>query len=111
MKTEIDNIAIKAVNKFIYYTLNYECNQSIYVLGKPYYVPKFLTDIAWGCPTSHMVEKWDALMHRQESGEIDAFGVMIRFYITLDNNCKVKLLNWVLDNYKGELRLTKDEEN
>lgn len=110
MKTEIDNIALKAINKFIYYALNYESNQSVYVLGKTYYVPKFLTDIAWGCATSHLVGKWVELVNEQESGDIDSYGIMLRFYISLDNDCKTKFINWILDNYKGELRLTTNEE-
>lgn len=106
MKKEIDNIALKAINKFIYYALNYEPNQSVYVLGKTYWVPKFLTDIAWGCATSHMVEKWTEISEKQETG----YSVMLLFYVSLDNECKIKLLNWVLDNYKGESRLTTNEE-
>lgn len=110
MKKEIGNIALKAVNKFIYFALNYESNQSVYVLGKTYYVPKFLTDINWGCATSHMVGKWVELVCKQESGDIDSYGIMLRFYTSLDNDCKVKFLNWILDHYKGELRLTTNEE-
>lgn len=107
MKKEIDNIALKAINKFIYYALNYEPNQSVYVLGNTYWIPKFLTDIAWGCATSHMVEKWVELVNRQGD---NTYGAMLLFYTSLDNECKIKLLNWVLDNYKGELRLTTNEE-
>lgn len=108
MKKEIDNIAVKAINKFIYYALNYKCIP-YYVSGNTYYVPKFITDITWGCSTSHMVEKWVALMKQMESGDIDPYGAILRFYTELDNNCRVKLVNWVLDNYKDEPRLTIDE--
>lgn len=110
MKKEIDNIALKAINKFIYYALNYESNQSVYVLGKTYYVPKFLTDIAWGCATSYLVGKWVGLVCKQETGEIDSYGIMLRFYTSLDNNNRIKFLNWVLENYKDEIKLKTNEE-
>ena len=109
MKTEIDNIALKAINKFIYYALNYECRPYCHTSGKTYYVPKFITEITWGCSTLHIVEKWAELARKQESGDIDTYGIIIRFYIILDNNCRIKFLNWVLDNYKDEFKLTTNE--
>lgn len=110
MAKETENIAIKAINKFFYFSLNYESGQ-IYILhGDIRQVPKFITRIKWGCPTDHMVEKWCALAEQLKSGDIDSFGVINRFYAGLDNDCRVKFLNWILDNYKGEGQLKIGEE-
>lgn len=106
MKKEIDNIALKAINKFFYFSQNYVCDHAFYSKGKTLYVPKFITDCKWSYGTAHIAEKWWNIVTNGN----DSYGVMNRFYAELDNDCRITLLNWVLENYKDEIKLKTNEE-
>lgn len=83
-----------AINKWMYFIYNYPYN---------------FIELVWGERkrfnlTDHLSEKFDALYERK-----GPYGVIPAFYAELDGNNRVKLLEWVMDNYKGEQKLPLDQ--
>lgn len=81
-------ISIIAIQKWNFYCYNFEYN--------------FIEKV-WADETSlakHLRDKFNALYHHY-----GAMGVMPAFYAELDNNNKVKLLTYILENYNDEQKL------
>lgn len=79
-----------AINKFMYFMYNYPYN---------------FIELVWGerkqyTLTDHLTGKFNALYDKY-----GAHGVIPAFYAELDLNNRIKLLEWVMDNYKGEQKL------
>ena len=79
---------MQGINKFFYFAMNY-----------PYgFIKKVWSDDE---PlANHLEGKFDAL-HRSYG----PMGVMNAFYAELDGRNRVKLLNWVAENYDDEIEL------
>ena len=96
------NISAQAINKFFFYSMNYETDivefDSFGLVCRDY-LPTFFRDIQWTCNTAHMVGKWKSIE------ETDSYGRMNRFIAELDGTNRVKLFEWIMDNYKGEPKL------
>lgn len=81
-------IGIIAIQKWNFYCYNFE--------------PSFIEKV-WGNETSlakHFRDKFNALYKHYGS-----MGVMPAFYAELDNTNKVKLLEYILENYNDEQKL------
>ena len=79
-----------AINKWMYFIYNYPYN---------------FIELVWGerkqyTLTDHLTGKFNALYVKH-----GAYGVIPAFYAELDLNNRIKLLEWVMDNYKGEQKL------
>lgn len=81
-------ISIIAIQKWNFYCYNFE--------------PNFIEKV-WADETllaAHLRSKFNALYHHY-----GAMGVMPAFYAELDNDNKVKLLEYILENYNDEQKL------
>lgn len=81
-------ISIIAIQKWNFYCYNFE--------------PSFIEKV-WADETllaKHLRSKFNALYEHY-----GAMGVMPAFYAELDNNNKVKLLTYILENYNDEQKL------
>lgn len=97
-------IAIEAINKWFYFSLNYETVLFNWqgIRGEPYseYIPKFMAEAKWKCNLDHMVEKWQSVTSRG-----DAHAYLTRFYAELDTPNRIALLEWVMAHYNGEKKI------
>ena len=91
MMTENIKTAMVAINKWQYFMYNYPYNfiEKVWGERKKYNL------------TDHLTEKFDALYERR-----GAYGVIPAFYAELDMNNRIKLMNWVMENYNDEQRLS-----
>lgn len=102
--TDNMQIALTAINKWLYFGWNYEvvlhqwksCNGE----QKTGYFPAFLVECKWTCNFDHMAEKWSAATR---SGNCDSY--LVRFYAELSMDNRQTLLEWVMQNYQGEHKL------
>lgn len=83
-----------AINKWMFFCYNYPYNFIEQVWGK-----REMFNL-----TDHLTKKFDALY--QTKG---AYGVIPAFYAELDGNNKVKLMEWVMDNFNDEQKLRFEE--
>lgn len=94
--TENMKNAISAINKFIFFSLNYK--SVLHEFGeKKYYVPEFLVAIKWGCDFEHICKKWD-----EATDANTPEGYLPAFYSLLDVWNRRQLLEWVMINFIGE---------
>lgn len=100
--TENSRIAMAAINKWIYFSLNYDVvpytnkNNNNEIV----YVPEFIPAIKWMCPICHMVNKWQLATQSK-----DPHTYLIKFYTELDIQNRRLLLEWVLNYYNDEIKL------
>lgn len=85
--TQNMTIAINAIQKFVFYNYNFEYNFINKVWGK-------------GPFADHLQGKFDAAYKHH-----GAMGALLGFYSELDNSNKVKLLEYILNNYDQEQKL------
>lgn len=101
--TDNMKIAMAAINKWVYFSLNYDIVPYTYPNDKDtiVYVPEFIVGVKWTCPISHMVGKWRAAARTE-----DAHTYLIRFYIELDVTNRTLLMEWIMNNYNDEIKLS-----
>lgn len=102
--TENLQIAIKAINKWFYFAMNYKTilHNWTSVSGeyRSEYIPDFLVEAKWTCNLDHMLSKWNvATQSRNPSA------YLIDFYAELDNANRIALLEWLMANYNGEKQI------
>lgn len=85
-------IAIQAIQKFAFYNYNYEYNFIRKIWGDTYL-------------EEHLLGKFNAAYKRY-----GAMGAMLGFYAELDSTNKVKLLEYILQNYNDEQKLNLKED-
>ncbi len=101
--TDNMKIAMAAINKWAYFSLNYKVvpytksNDDNEVI----YLPEFIVTIKWTCPISHMIGKWKSATRSN-----DPYTYLIHFYIELDSQNSILLLEWVMNNYNDEIKLS-----
>ena len=83
-------ISLIAINKFMYFALNYD----------PYFIDKVWGERKPYTLSDHLWNKFDG--YYEDCGP---YGVILKFYAELDWGNRIKLLNWVMDNYKDEQKL------
>lgn len=98
-------IGMEAVNRWLFHGWNYEITtveipDHYANASKKVHVPKFLVGAKWTCNLPHMISKWKEAC---SSKKPDAY--MVTFYANLDNNNRIALLEWVLENYTDEKKL------
>ena len=102
--TENMKIAMTAINKFIYFSWNYDLVYHTWNAGsgttKEETVPEFLAKIKWTCNFDHMYSKWKLAIMNDNPNEY-----LIKFYAELDNENRKLLLEWVMENYNDERKL------
>lgn len=88
------NIKLEAMNKLISFSFNFKikCAENSNSVRVAY--PKFILDL-WFDDRDFMLKKYT-------NYENDFF----TFYCSLSNNNKIKLLNYILDNYDDEIKLS-----
>lgn len=88
------NIKLEAMNKLISFSFNFKikCVENSNSVRIAY--PKFILDL-WFDDRDFMLKKYT-------NYENDFF----TFYCSLSNNNKIKLLNYILDNYDDEIKLS-----
>lgn len=88
------NIKLEAMNKLISFSFNFKikCTENSNSVRIAY--PKFILDL-WFDDRDFMLKKYT-------NYENDFF----TFYCSLSNNNKIKLLNYILDNYDDEIKLS-----
>ncbi len=98
-------IGIEAVNRWIFHGWNYEMTTITIPDGsnnstKSVIIPEFLANAKWTCNLPHMISKWREACR---SNNTDAY--LMTFYANLDNDNRLALLEWVLQNYTDERKL------
>lgn len=95
---------LEAVNEFIYYAVGYPM-EAISIANpdgttRSEIIPSFLAQIKWTCPLSHMLNKWEEACASKQP-----YQYLIVFYLSLDRWNKIKLLEWIHNNYNFGKRL------
>lgn len=102
--TQEMKIAIKAINKWVFFGWNYSCihHEWISVNGekKCEVVPQFLAEIKWTCNFDHMLSKWKVAIH-----DANANSYLVKFYAELGVENRLLLLEWVMANYNDEQKI------
>lgn len=102
--TENLEIAIAAINKWIFHGWNYTIVPLTYKsFGETpvsTHVPAFIRDVKWACNLGHIIEKWKLAT---ESGDPDTY--LVKFYKELGNENRIRLLEWIMQNYNDERKL------
>lgn len=82
--------SIEAINKFFYFSMNFPQNfiEQIWGEDKPYSL------------TEHLKQKFNHLYSLH-----GCYGVMHAFYGELSTNNRVKLIEWVMENYNDEIKI------
>ena len=105
--TENTKTAMIAINKWFYYAMNYNVVPMI-VSGFDGEHTEYLPDCFNAFPKylrTHLKGKWDDLYERYGSR-----AVLMAFYAELDGNNRKLLMEWVLNNYNNEVKLSFSEE-
>ena len=84
--------SLNAINKFFYFSMNFPYNFIEKVWENEPYLAK------------HLRGKFEGLYRLYGS-----YGVINAFYGELDTNNRIKLMDWVMNNYDGEIKLRFDE--
>jgi hypothetical protein len=88
-----------AINKFMYYTWNYNCER-IVINEKAFYVPDVILHADWSCNVDHMVGKW---LSAKDCNVPHAY--FSEFYGELDGTNRRAMIYWIMDNYNDEISL------
>lgn len=102
---EVLKIGMEAVNRWLFHGWNYEMTtvsipDHYTNSSKLVQIPKFLAGAKWTCNLPHMISKWNMAC---SSKNPDAY--LVTFYANLDNDNRIALLKWVLENYIDEKKL------
>lgn len=103
MKVEDKNSGIIAMNKLVFYALNYSLipfTITEYGNGeRTAYLPDLFQAFD-GDMRSHLASKWLGIKG------VCSRGLIIAFYTELDANNRQKMLDWILENYNDEQRIS-----
>lgn len=105
--TENTKTAMVAINKWFYYAMNYRVVE-IEVADFDGNHKEYLPDCFNAFPMhlrKHLSEKWNALYESYGSR-----AVLMAFYAELSSNYRKDLMEWVLNNYNDEQKLSFNEE-
>lgn len=98
------NIGLISINKFIFYSLNY---QTIVFKVKDdndkdenRYLPDFFTAFYGESIFNHLADKWV-----DSSNKTDGYGRVIRFYTELSSELRKKMLDYIINNYNDEQKI------
>ena len=81
----MDKTSLNAINKFFYFSMNYPHD----------FIEKVWSDDIW--LAKHLRNKFEVQYIKHGS-----YGVVNAFYGELDWNNRIKLMNWVMNNYNDE---------
>ena len=88
----MDKTALNAINKFFYFSMNF-----------PYdFIEKVWGDEPW--LVNHLKGKFNGLYDSDGS-----YGVINAFYGELSTSNRIKLMDWVMNNYSDEIKLSFNE--
>lgn len=104
MKQNEKDLMVKAINKFMFWTWNYESIKS--PIDGEYY-PDAIVKVDWTCDSSHIYDKWLRCCRRANH---DTTLAMSLFYGDLDGNNRIRLLEWVIENYNSEPEIKKSQK-
>ena len=100
MTQTIDNsISMKAINKWVYYSLNYpvvEVEVADFKGTHTEYLPDFFNAFPIHI-RKHFARKWNAYYE-----DYGSMAVMTNFYAELGNEYRRNIMTWVLANYNDE---------
>lgn len=105
--TENTKTAMVAINKWFYYAMNYNV-VGMLVNDFEGERTEYLPDCFLAFPThlrKHLFGKWESLYETYGSR-----AVLMAFYAELDGTNRKRLMEWVLENYNGECKLSFKEE-
>lgn len=88
-------ISMVAVNKLMYFGWNYEM-----VTYGGTTLPKFLIEAKWTCSLNHMIGLWGNATRKKNS-----YAYLLTFYASLDIENRKALIEWVMLNYNGEIKI------
>lgn len=97
--------AIKAINKFMFYSWNYHLVEVQLQNGKNVYVPEFIKEVKWNCNLDHIIGKW---FHCCKDDEPHAY--LSRFYSEMGVANRQAMLEWILLNYNDEIKIFREDE-
>ena len=89
---EEKNIKLEAMNKLISFSFNFKWAGTLNSNSEKTAYPKFILDL-WFDDRDFMLDKY--------TSHADDF---FTFYCSLDNSNKIKLLNYINDNYNDEIK-------
>lgn len=103
-------LRMSGVNRFLYWCWNYQYTNKPYryvIRGQQMedYLPKFLVAVDWTCSRDHMIQKW---INANVNGDTDI--QIIRFYKELDGENRVRFIEYVMENYSDERKLSFEDE-
>lgn len=105
--TENTKTAMIAINKWFYYAMNYNV-VPVEIEDYSGKRTEYLPDCFNAFPKTlraHLAGKWDSLYERYGSR-----AVLMAFYAELSTNYRKDLMEWVLNNYNDERKLSFSEE-
>jgi hypothetical protein len=105
--TENTKIAMQAINKWFYYAMNYnvvEIEIADYNGNRKEYLPDCFNAFPLYL-RGHLAAKWNTLYE-----EYGSRAVLMVFYGELDGENKKILMEWVLNNYNDECKLSFKED-
>lgn len=106
--TENTKTAMLAINKWFYYAMNYPVVE-VEVVDFDGTKKEYLPDCFNAFPKTlraHLAKKWDTLY-----GLYGSRAVLMAFYAELSPNYRKDLMEWVLNNYNDEQKLSFNEED
>ena len=105
--TENTKISMIAINKWFYYAMNYRVVE-VEVTTFEGDTTMYLPDCFNAFPKhlrAHLAGKWESLYESYGSR-----AVLMAFYAELSTNYRKDLMEWVLNNYNDECKLSFSEE-
>lgn len=87
----MDEMIVKAVDKWMYYTQNY---RTVWKDGVD--VPEVLAEVEFECGFRHTASKFHEFYN-----ELDAFGGLLRMWFWFTKEDRKNVLEWIMDNYHG----------
>lgn len=99
-------IAMAAINKWLYFGWNFQVQDYTYELAdgtvRHEVLPRFLMEAKWTCNKQHMIGKWKRAC---DCNAADTNAYTARFYADLDIGNRKAMLDWVINNYNLERKL------
>lgn len=100
-----DNVEamMKGANKFLFHNWNFDSAFYEYTLNgekRNVLIPKVIVEAKWNCGVAHMIDKW---RNATKDGNSDAYFAKLYADLSVDN--RRALLQWIMENYKGEQKL------
>lgn len=95
---EVIKLSAIAINKFMFYIMNYDVIEYKTRDGNTVYIPKSFISIKWNCDIEDIIAIWYNTCK-------DINGYFLSFYQQLDAENKKAFIEWVMDNYNDEQKL------